>query len=116
VVITDLAKDYNDLAAIVVLKELYRLGFVHLEAFIANLELSHKRTIYGQAALDSLGLQDIPISISTKASTKKHEEYKYEFDSLFIPDIETFQPNKDNFFEDRFELLDLVFRRVINED
>jgi hypothetical protein len=55
-VITDLAKDYNDLAAIVVLKELYRLGFVHLKAFIANLELSCKRAIYGRAALDSLGL------------------------------------------------------------
>jgi hypothetical protein len=46
VVITNLAKDYNDLAAIVVLKELYRLRFVYLEAFIANLELSYKRAIY----------------------------------------------------------------------
>jgi hypothetical protein len=55
-VITDLAKDYDNLAAIVVLKELYCLGFVHLKAFIANLELSYKRAIYGQAALDSLGL------------------------------------------------------------
>jgi hypothetical protein len=54
--------------------------------------------------------------VGTKASTTKHEEYKYEFDSLFMPDVETFQPNKDNFFEDRFELLDLVFKRAINED
>jgi hypothetical protein len=46
IVITDLAKDYNNLAAIVVLKELYRLGFVRLKAFIANLNLSYKRTIY----------------------------------------------------------------------
>jgi hypothetical protein len=56
VVITDLAKDYNNLAAIVVLKELHCLGFVHLKAFIANLEPSHKRAIYRQAALDSLSL------------------------------------------------------------
>jgi hypothetical protein len=55
-IITDLAKDYNDLAAMVVLKELHRLGFVHLKAFIANLEPSRKRAIYRQAALDSLGL------------------------------------------------------------
>jgi hypothetical protein len=89
-VITDLAKDYDDLAAIVVLKELYRLRFVYLEVFIANLELSRKRTIYRQVALDSLGFQDVPISIGTKASITKHEEYKYKFDSLFMPDIETF--------------------------
>jgi hypothetical protein len=37
-VITDLTKDYNDLTVIVVLKELYYLGFVHLKAFIANLK------------------------------------------------------------------------------
>jgi hypothetical protein len=90
VVITDLAKDYNDLAAIVVLKELHRLGFVYLEAFIANLEPSRKRAIYRQAVLDSLGLQDVPISVGTKTSIIKHKEYKYEFDSLFMLDIETF--------------------------
>jgi hypothetical protein len=56
IVITDLAKDYNNLAAIVILKELHRLGFMHLKAFIANLEPSCKRAIYRQAALDSLGL------------------------------------------------------------
>ncbi|KAH6665218.1 hypothetical protein B0J14DRAFT_681145 [Halenospora varia] len=116
VVITDLAKDYNDLAVMVVLKELYRLGFVYLEAFIANLEPSRKRAIYRRAALDSLGLQDVLIGVGTKASTTKHKEYKYEFDSPFMPDMETFQPNKDNFFEDGFELLDLVFKRAINED
>jgi hypothetical protein len=33
-----------------------------------------------------------------------------------MPDVETFQPNKDNFFEDRFKLLDLVFNRAIKED
>jgi hypothetical protein len=56
VIITDLAKDYNDLAAMVMLKELYCLRFVHLKAFIANLKPSCKRAIYRQAALNSLGL------------------------------------------------------------
>jgi hypothetical protein len=116
VVITDLAKDYDDLAVMVVLKELDRLGFVHLEAFIANLEPSRKRAIYGRAALDSLGLQYVLIGVSTKASTKKHKEYKYEFDSPLMPDENTFQPNKDNFFKDGSELLDLVFNRAIQED
>jgi hypothetical protein len=106
VVITDLAKDYGDLAAMVVLKELHRLGFVRLEAFIANLEPSRKCAIYGRLNLDSIGLQDVPIGVGTKASTEKHEEYKYEFDSPLMPGEKTFQPNKDNFFEDRSELLD----------
>ncbi|KAH6665245.1 hypothetical protein B0J14DRAFT_492795, partial [Halenospora varia] len=81
VVITDLAKDYNDLVVIVVLKELYCLGFVHLEAFIVNLEPSYKRAIYRQAALGSLSLYNVLIGVSTKASIKKHKEYKYKFDS-----------------------------------
>jgi hypothetical protein len=33
-----------------------------------------------------------------------------------MPNVKTFQPNKDNFFKDRFELLDLVFNRAIKED
>jgi hypothetical protein len=33
-----------------------------------------------------------------------------------MPDIETFQPNKDNFFKNRFKLLDLVFNQAIKED
>ena len=90
VVITDLVKDYDDLVVIVILKELHRLGFVYLDAFIANLELSCKCTIYRRVALDSLGLQDVLIGIGTKASTKKYKEYKYEFDSPLMPDIETF--------------------------
>jgi hypothetical protein len=63
VVITDVAKDYDDLAAIVVLKELHRLGYVRLEAFIVNLKPARKRAIYLRAALDSLGLQDIPVGV-----------------------------------------------------
>ena len=66
--------------------------------------------------MDSLGLQDVPIGVGPKASTKKHDEYKYEFDSPLMPDVKTFQPNKDDFFGDGFELLDLVFNRAIKED
>jgi hypothetical protein len=90
VVISDLAKDYDDLAAMVELKELDRFEIVELEAYIANLEPADMRAIYGRAALDSLGLQHVPIGVGTKASTKKHEEYGYEFDSPFMPDVKTF--------------------------
>ncbi|KAH7418679.1 hypothetical protein BKA64DRAFT_763266 [Cadophora sp. MPI-SDFR-AT-0126] len=116
VVISDLAKDYDDLAAMVVLKELDRCENVELEAYIANLEPARKRAIYGRVNLDSLGLQHVPIGVGTKASIDKHKEYGYEFDSSIMPDEKTFQPNKDNFFENGFELLDLVFNRAIQED
>lgn len=53
-VITDLAKDYNNLVIIVMLKELNCLEFIYLKAFITNLELSRKRVIYRQVALNSL--------------------------------------------------------------
>jgi hypothetical protein len=104
------------LTALLPLKGLDRSGIIEFEGLIANLEPAYKRAIYGRGALDSLGLQHVPIGVGTKASTKKHEEYAYEFDSPFMPDVKTFQPNKDNFFEDGFELLDLVFKRAIEED
>ncbi|PVH68601.1 hypothetical protein DL98DRAFT_599384 [Cadophora sp. DSE1049] len=115
VAISDLAKDYDDLAAMVELKELDRTGNVTLEAYIANLEPARKRAIYGRVNLDSLGLQHVPIGVGTKASTEKHEEYGHEFESSIMPDEKAFQPNKDNFFENGFELLDLVFKRAIQE-
>jgi hypothetical protein len=54
--------------------------------------------------------------VGTKVSTTKHKEYKYEFDSLFMPDVKTFQPNKNNFFKDKFKLLNLVFKQAINKN
>lgn len=52
VVITGLGKDYDDLAAMVVLKELHRLGLIHLEGFITNMKPSRKRAILGRVLLD----------------------------------------------------------------
>ena len=43
VVITDLGKDYDDLAAMIVLKELHRLGLIRLVGFIANLPAPTQR-------------------------------------------------------------------------
>ena len=91
VVITDLAKDYDDLAAMVVLKELHRLGVVELIGFIANLMPANKRAQFGRGALDSLGLHNIPIAAGTAGfpttdgeKHKKHDELPYEFDCDFM--------------------------------
>lgn len=84
VVITDLAKDYDDLAAMVVLKELHRLGVVELLGFIANLEPATNRARFGRGALDHLGLSTIPIATGTSGyppkETKRHKVEEYEFE------------------------------------
>lgn len=92
-VITDLAKDFDDLTAMVVLKELHRLGLIKLCGFIANLKPERKRAIYGRGALDSLGLIHIPIAIGTdgigtqppgnKLPQDTLTEYAYEFKAPF---------------------------------
>lgn len=53
IAVTDLAKDYDDLLAMMVLKELPRLS-VKLEGFVANLMPSRIRALFGRGALDSL--------------------------------------------------------------
>ena len=79
VVITDLAKDYDDLMAMVLLAELHRLGLVELEAFVANLMPARKRARFGRGALDLLGLQRIPIAAGSVGSEQLHKVNDYEF-------------------------------------
>ena len=69
-VITDLAKDYDDLAALIVLKELHRLSVITLVGFVANLMPSERRALFGRGALDSLQLPDIDIARGTTGYTK----------------------------------------------
>lgn len=87
VVITDLAKDYDDLTAMVVLKELHRLGLIELLGFVANLAPSKKRAIYGRGARNSLHLQGIPIAIGTKGTEEDHEVHPYEFNASFYTEL-----------------------------
>ncbi|KAE9372493.1 hypothetical protein N431DRAFT_466737 [Stipitochalara longipes BDJ] len=110
--ITDLAKDYDDLTAVLCLKELKRLGVVTLEGFVANLMPADKRALFGRGALDSLGLQDIPIAIGTKGSQKPHEVLGYEFDGIdeFMPPEE-----KLNDIPDGQVLLKEMFEKAIKE-
>lgn len=90
IVITDLAKDYDDLAAMVVLKELHRLGVVTLLGFVANLMPQEDRVRFGRGALDLLGLHDIPIAQGTSgfppSAKKKHTPFDYEFKCDFMAD------------------------------
>ncbi|KAG9240819.1 hypothetical protein BJ878DRAFT_523982 [Calycina marina] len=92
VVITDLAKDYDDLAALIILKELHRLGVITLVGFVANLMPSERRALFGRGALDSVNLRDIPIAKGTTGYPKKayqgkvgknqHKELPHEFKGI----------------------------------
>lgn len=111
VVITDLAKDYDDLMAMVLLAELHRLGLVELEAFVANLEPAWRRANFGRGALDLLGLQSIPIASGTKGTEKPYNLNDYEFeDCAFIG-----PQNREN-FEAGESLLKRVCQRAVDEN
>jgi hypothetical protein len=88
VVITDLAKDYDDLAAMIVLKELHRLGVIELLGFVANLMPAVRRARFGRGALDLLDLPLVPIAVGTSgfpdSANKKHQPMDYEFDCDFM--------------------------------
>lgn len=80
IVITDLGKDYDGLLAMLVLKELDRLGVIRLLGFVANLYPAQTRARLGRGALDRLGLSHVPIAIGTKGEDTPHEALRYEFE------------------------------------
>ena len=114
-VICDLGKDYDDLAAIILLKELHRLGLIHLEGVITNMNPPRKRAILGRTILDLLDLQDVPIGVGTAGPPGCGEAYDYEFEASFMPEEEAFTRTGDRFFEDGSKLLHQVFTRSIEE-
>ena len=67
VTITDLAKDYDDLTAIMCLKEFDRMGIIQIEGFVENLMPPERRALFGRGALDSLGRPDLPIGATSDA-------------------------------------------------
>ncbi|PSS22567.1 hypothetical protein M430DRAFT_18117 [Amorphotheca resinae ATCC 22711] len=96
-VITDLAKDYDDLMAMVLLGELHRLGLVELEAFVANLMPAQQRARFGRGALDLLDLQKTPIAVGSAGSERQHKVNEYEFKhcSFMAPCTTTFEKGED---------------------
>ena len=95
-VITDLGKDYDDLAAMVVLKELHRIGLIELVGFITNLHPPQERAKFGRGCLDSLGLEDVPLAWGEEGQAdasrrKAPEEYEFPhkysyFSSIYAKD------------------------------
>lgn len=82
VTITDLAKDYDDLMAMMCLKEFDRMGIIQIEGFVANLMPAERRALFGRGALDSLGRQDLPIGIGSIGDAQRHlNNYMHEFDN-----------------------------------
>jgi hypothetical protein len=112
VVITDIGKDYDDVAAVIVLRELHRLELICLEGLITNTKPSDQRAILGRRCLDLLGLQDIPIGVGT---TVNCGQFVHEFKASFMPNEGTFVPNEQYFFRDGFDLLHQVFTKAIEE-
>ena len=108
VVVTDLAKDYDDLLAMTLLKELHRLGLIVLEGFVANLNPAITRARFGRGALDCLGLPDIPIGIGTAGSENDPVVYGYEFDCHFMA-------GTDREYEHGFTLLSRLFSCAVQE-
>ncbi|KAE8440837.1 hypothetical protein EG329_006399 [Mollisiaceae sp. DMI_Dod_QoI] len=93
-IVTDLAKDYDDLLAMMCLKELHRLGVVYMEGFVANLLPPDKRALFGRGALDSLGYPNIEVAVGTIGDEKRPlDPYFHEFDNTegFMPPLEKLQ-------------------------
>lgn len=99
VVITDAGKDYDDLAALTLVKELHRLKLVEVRAVVTNLMPVEKRVRFVRGALNELGLRQIPVAQGTGGSLEEHEELDYEFDTDFMAPVDSPAP------EDGQELL-----------
>lgn len=107
ITITDLAKDYDDLMAMMCLKELHRLDIVHIEGFVANLMPAESRALFGRGALDSMGLRDTPCAIGTIGDKRrKLVKQSHEFDNT-----ESFMAKGSDLPKGQ-ELLEKVFRKA----
>jgi hypothetical protein len=111
ITITDLAKDYDDLMAMMCLKELHRLGIVRIEGFVANLMPPDKRALFGRGALNSLNLPEIDCATGTIGDPNRVlEEGSHEFDNT-----ERFMLPPNSKLTDGQELLKKVFKDAIKE-
>ncbi|KAL2065589.1 hypothetical protein VTL71DRAFT_3259 [Oculimacula yallundae] len=105
VTITDLAKDYDDLMAMLCLKEFDRMGIVKIEGFVANLMPADRRALFGRGALDSLGRKDIPIGEGSIGDSQRQlNNYPHEFDNTdeFMAPPDTVIPNGQDLLVDLF--------------
>lgn len=94
VVITDVGRDYDDLTAMIVLKELHRLGAIKLLGFIANLYPVDKRSHLTRQSLKSLGLKDIPVGQGTEGSNTEYKVKDWEFPRELMKPEPGFKPEE----------------------
>jgi len=95
------------------LKELHRLGVVHIEGFVANLMPPDTRALFGRGALDSLGYPDIKIAVGTIGDSKRVlDPHTHEFDNTdgFMPSRETLKSLPDG-----QELMEEIFTRAVEK-
>jgi len=110
VVISDLAKDYDDLSAMIVLKEFVRLGLIEIEGYVANLLPARERARFGRGALDTLGLTEVPIAVGEAASTEQHKVGPHEFSTC------QFMAPEDAVFDEGQVLLTSIVERAAAEN
>lgn len=97
-VISDIAKDYDDLSALLVLVELHRLNVIRLVGIVTNLEPARKRARFARGAFNSLNLEDIPVAYGLSATDEEHPELEHEFSYCpFMVAEETIFPNGQEF-------------------
>jgi len=97
-VISDIAKDCDDLVAWIILKELHRFNIIELVGFIANLKPTYQRARYGRGALDALGLKNIPIAQGLDAVTKaghKAQDHEFKDCTFMAPEGTEFESGED---------------------
>jgi len=115
-VITDAEKDYDDLIAIVVLCEMYRLGVVEIAGIIANHKPARRRAKFLRTIVHLLGMGHVEVAEGTDGvedpnQTRFLEESYYELKNTTFEEQEW---NKKPFRRGA-ELIDTLAKQVDNE-
>lgn len=107
-VISDLAKDYDDLHALIILKELHRLGLIRIKGVVANLAPASDRARFGRGALDKLELQNVPIAVGSDGTDTEHPILDHEFKEA----EKSFMASRVSVFKDGQTLIKQVFEEA----
>lgn len=84
IVFSDIGKDYDDLAALLIYKELNRLGAIELAGVVTNLNPAAARARLARGALNLFGLQRIAVGVGSNGSDVAHPVLDYEFACDFM--------------------------------
>ncbi len=88
-VLTDIGRDPDDMAALVLGSDLTRNGVLKIEGVVSTLTPAEKRAQLARYTLDEVGLKSVPVGVgSDLPSLAKEDIHPYEFDGL-PPDLPT---------------------------